>query len=125
MTDYRKKSVIYTFGFLHPSRNITERTHPLKRNKQKNKFMNDVAMEIKAQGLVKFEGQVKIFVDLCFKNKLRRDIDNYSPKWLLDALVKSEVILDDNKNIIPESPSLMMFDNEPEAEMVIKIEEIV
>lgn len=119
------RQVTYEFPFVYPSRNITENMNPLKRGKLKEKFMEDVRMEILNQlGIVRFLGQVKIAIDLCFTNKRRRDLDNFSPKWLLDALVKCGIILDDNKDIIPESPDVMILEKEPEEKMIVQIQEI-
>ena len=91
----------------------------------KKNFIYHVTTEIAAQGIVVFHGQVAIFIDLCFTNKRKRDIDNYSPKWLLDALVACWVIEDDSKEFIPTAPDVMIIDSQIEEKMLVKIEEIV
>ena len=116
------KFVQYEFEFTYPSLNYTNRKHHIERNNLKKLFMNSIAVKIQEQGLIRFECRVRILIDLCFKRKKRRDVDNYTPKWLLDALVKCEVIKDDNKDIIEEPPNVMIIDNEPEEKMIVRIE---
>ncbi len=80
---------------------------------------------IKTQCNVKFE-RVRISIDWYEKNK-RRDFDNIASakKYILDALVKCEVIPNDGwKNIYPEFTDRFFHDKEnPRIEVVI--EEVV
>ena len=121
VTSYR--AMQYEFPFTPPSLNTILAEHPLTRAKRKKRFIQDMTMEIRSQGTIEFSGQVRIIIDLCFTNKRRRDPDNYL-KFVLDGLVKSGVILDDSKEIIPDPPDLKIYDCDPEEKMIIKVEEI-
>jgi len=84
----------------HPSLNKWCRAHYHVVAKEK------AAWEALVWGLTRnmpnFEGPVTVKVDYYFPTKAKRDIDNYTPKFLLDGCVKAGLIEDDNNEIVKE-----------------------
>lgn len=89
----------FEFPFVHPSVNRWSRTHWAVRKNQKNTLIETAKAIVKASGGFVFPGAVEIYITLIFKDQRKRDIDNYSCKWLIDAL-KGDVITDDNSEIV-------------------------
>src|SRR3990167_17140 len=118
---YRKKVLVFDFPFTYPSLNQVNGMGWRKRKKAHDEFQEQVGKHL--LNPVKFDGKVKIFIDLCFKTKKRRDKDNYTPKWLLDCLVKSGIIKDDSSEFIPQPADIEFFPDHMER-TVVKIEEI-
>lgn len=52
------------------------------------------------KGKQRFEYQVEIEVVSYFPTKRKHDFDNYTPKFILDPIVKSGLIRDDSSTII-------------------------
>jgi Holliday junction resolvase RusA-like endonuclease len=48
-----------------------------------------------------FDVPVAIKIEYFFKNKRRRDLDNYSGKFIMDALVYYNIIRDDSIKYVP------------------------
>jgi Holliday junction resolvase RusA-like endonuclease len=72
-----------------------------------------------------FKGQrVKIFYDLYFKDRKRRDYSNYGQKMIDDSLVKAGIIDDDNSNVVTEETVRILYDKSfPRT--VVRIEEAI
>ena len=52
-------------------------------------------------GYKQFKIPVAIKIEYRFKTRIRRDLDNYSGKFIMDALVKAKVIPDDSIKWVP------------------------
>lgn len=55
-----------------------------------------------------------------FDNKHRRDKDNYTPKFIMDGLVKAGIIADDNDSNIFLNWKLLYDKDNPRTEILIK-----
>ena len=97
---------------------------------RKNKFAgaemkktieNDIALFITK--LPKFENKIKIKFTWVESNK-RRDLDNicFAKKFILDALVKSGHMKDDNRNYVIGFIDEFYYDKEPK--VILEIEEV-
>lgn len=126
VTDYRKpRQEIMEFPWVYPSLNEVNGWHWTKQRKNKAKFEEKTVMLIKQCYPYQFTGQVKIDIDLCFRIRRKRDlVDNYSPKWLLDALQRAGVIRGDDQSIIPEPCSVQIYSGEPFEKMMVRITEL-
>lgn len=94
-------------GRVYPSLNKILRMNRWRRTEAKNKFMTDCAVEIAALNPYRFHGSVEVEIDLHMgPGRLigAMDSDNFTPKWLLDVLVRKGIIRDDKTEIIPETP---------------------
>lgn len=58
----------------------------------------------------KFEGPVEVEVRYYFTDKRARDIDNYTPKFIMDGLVAAEIIEDDNQKIVKKLSTKLLYD---------------
>lgn len=85
----------------------------------RKKLKEAIQWEIIEQGIVRFEGQVR--VEYKRYSKRLMDFDNLaaSSKHLFDVLVKCGVIADDSPKIIPESPKWLQEKGEPRTEIKI------
>ena len=101
--------VIFSIPYTYPSINEWTTWHWSKRNRVKKDFITTMAFAINEQGITPFHVPVKIYIDLIFPKKRRRDLDNYSPKFLLDSLVQCGIIPDDSSDWIPESPDVQIY----------------
>ena len=68
----------------------------------------------------KFEGRVNVAIRYYFKNKMRKDIDNYTPKFIMDGLVDSGLIEDDNSEVVKNLSVGIFYDKyNPRTEIII------
>ena len=115
---YRKKELVFEFPFTYPSLNQVNRMGWRARKKAHDEFQEQVGKHLLAHE-IKFDGKVKIYIDLFFKKKQRRDKDNYTQKWLLDCLVKRGILKDDSSDVIPEVADIEFFEGEDKT--VVKV----
>lgn len=54
-----------------------------------------------------------------FKNKKRRDPDNYIPKFFLDAMVSSGMIIDDSMNVVKQLNLMCLYGKEDKVEITV------
>lgn len=87
----------------------------------KKAIENDIMLFINK--LPKFENKIKIKFTWVESNK-RRDLDNicFAKKFILDALVKSGHMRDDNRNYVIGFIDEFYYDKEPK--VVLEIEEV-
>lgn len=116
------------FRRVYPSRNTTDRMHWRARVEKKNEFMTACAVELRCLEPASFPGKVRINVEMFFKrgNTTQMDPDNYSPKWLLDVLVRFGLIKNDTAEFIPE-PVKIVFKKAPTAAwdyMIVTISDV-
>lgn len=110
--------VVYTLPFALPGLNSKGgliRSHWSSRKKLKE----EIQWEIIGQGIVQFEGQVRIEYTRYSKRTLDWDNCMASMKLLLDSLVKCGVIEDDSLKIIPEAPKMAQEKGGPRTEIKI------
>lgn len=60
-----------------------------------------------------------IFFEHTFKSKRRRDPDNYIPKFFLDSMVSSEMLVDDSLNVIKQLSLKCSYGKENKIEITI------
>lgn len=116
-----------TLPFLYPSLNEMLYRNPFQLQREHDDYQQKAAIYLKLQDPPTFgAGPVRIAINLHFKTerKTRRDIDNYSPKWLLDTLVKLRILEDDNSDIIPEPVKIRLIDRAPEECTELQIEKL-
>ena len=103
---------------IHPSINIWQGWHWTKYNKEKQRWSEMVGWLCK--GKKKFLGKVEIEVVTYFDTKRKHDLDNYTPKFILDPLVKSGIIVDDNSEIVTKLSTVFKHDAfAPRTEVII------
>ena len=122
--DYGRRYAIVFIPCLYPSENKILSMHPMARKRAHDRFQQAAGLIMKARKIRPFETPVRILIDLCFKKKRRRDNDNYTGKWLIDAIVKAGILPDDSTRWIPEAPDIKIIDGEPEDQIALKIEEV-
>ncbi|MBP2652601.1 MAG: hypothetical protein H6Q73_170 [Firmicutes bacterium] len=84
-----------------PSLNRWARKHWRSQSEIKKRWEQEVwaaAVNARVKGLNLLKAKVHIVYE--FKTNARRDKDNYTPKFIMDGLVKSGVIVDDNDSNI-------------------------
>lgn len=124
--DYgRPHEWVVEIPFLYPSENQILAMHPMERRRKHDKFQANAGAFLAAAHIKPFTGPVKIFIDLYFKKKRRRDNDNYGGKWLIDTIVKVGILPDDSKEWIPAAPDILLLDGEPEDKTMLKIMEVI
>ena len=79
-------------------------------------YFEVIKQEIPRNEIEKSVVEIKYF----FKDKRRRDPDNYSGKFILDGLVKADVISDDSFSNIKLVLSADVDKNNPRVEITIK-----
>lgn len=62
----------------------------------------------------------RVSIQYHFKDNLRRDPDNYSGKFILDALVKERILKDDSFNNVTLTLSATFKSKEPRTEIIIE-----
>ena len=122
MKDY--SFAVFSIPFLYPSLNETKTMNRWEYSRRKKEFATVCAFALNEQNIRPFHCPVKLTVDLCFKKKRRRDLDNYTIKFLADALVECGIIPDDSTDWMPESADIQIFSGEPEEKVDVRIERI-
>ena len=91
----------FIFDFVPPSTNTAYRIvklgkfHSLKMTPRGKEFKKDVAEIVKNLQHKKYNGKIGVFLEIHFKDKRKRDIDNYS-KLLIDS-IKGILFEDDDQ----------------------------
>lgn len=94
----------------------------------KRMAMNNLKQQWKEFGewTINYYGYENLNIDECcisfehtFKNKRRRDPDNYIPKFFLDAMVSTGMIVDDSMNVIKQLNLICLYGKEDKIEIVI------
>jgi len=97
-------SIFLTVNSIPPSWNKIMRMHWAERSEIQENW--DMAVMISKREAVQQELKRlpyrKCEIEICyhFKNKRSRDYDNYSGKFILDALKHNQVIVDDNSKVV-------------------------
>lgn len=89
----RKPLVSFELPDVHPSLNVWTRMHWAKRNELKKQWENDAYYSAKQAGLKMIEFPVEIFIEY-HHPKTCVDLDNYTPKFILDGL--KSLLVDDS-----------------------------
>ena len=86
-----------------PTQNELRRMHYHQVASEKKEWERIVSIIVREQKIQPVD-QVKVTYEFCFKDKKRRDPDNYaaSAKMLQDGLVKAGILPDDNFNHVHE-----------------------
>ena len=124
IVDHRKRAVYATIPFVYPSWNKIQAMHWCRRKKHHDIFIREAGTILYALQAKPFTTPVKIMIDLNFKNKRTRDVDNYGGKWLIDAIRKVGLIPDDSSEWVPHGPDVMIVDGQRENKIILKIEEL-
>ena len=97
------------------------RTNPYKASKFKKDLESTIGIFISR--LPVFERPIKIHFHWVEENK-RRDLDNcaFSKKFILDAMVKYQKLLDDNRKIVTAFTDSFSYGKE--AKVILEIEEV-
>lgn len=114
-----------------PSLNQWSRMHWSKAAKIKKQWENDIFYSTRVVKQVDEKvckkmpyKQAKIKITYYFKTKHRHDKDNYTPKFILDGLVKAGIILDDSDKIIGQTEIIFDYDKDNPRTKVM-IEEVI
>jgi len=107
------------FPKIPPSLNEWSRWHWAKRDRYLKGLISDLQRLVQVFRLPQFESAT-VQVVYYFRDARRRDKDNYSGKFLLDALRYAGVLLDDNANAVglPE-PNFQVDPEMPRTEIFI------
>lgn len=84
----------------------------------KKRWENMIAVLALQQKAPKFK-KANIIIEYYFTTAHRRDKDNYTPKFIMDGLVKASVLTDDNTSLVNVDWTI----NKGEPRTVITIEE--
>lgn len=106
--------------FVPPSLNIWKNWHWAKQNRYKQEMYDAVRLLALAMKLPKFERATIQVIYYHATNRRRDPADNYAPKFLMDALVRGGILVDDNGDLVKVMPVVMEFDREkPRTEVFI------
>ena len=102
-----------------PSLNVWSRWHWAKRKRYLDQLTKDIGQLARAMKLPRFE-RATVQVVYCFRDKRLRDKDNYSGKFMLDALRHAGVLAEDNSEVLslPE-PAFEVDRERPRVEVFI------
>ena len=104
---------------LHPSINVWKNWHYMRYNKEKQRWMTMIWAL--TRGTSRIEGKVDVTVTYYFKTKARHDIDNYTPKMIMDGLVEAGIIQDDNSDVVVSLTVKLLYDKaNPRTEIEIR-----
>lgn len=106
--------------FVPPSLNVWKNWHYMKQHRYKQDLIQAVRLLALAARLPRFERAVVQFVYYHAEKRRRDPADNYAPKFLMDALVASGILADDNGDLVKVPPVDMRVDKErPRTEIFI------
>ena len=103
---------------LHHSINQWKNWHHQKYNTEKRSWSDEIYYI--TRGKKGLNGKVEVVVKYYFKTKQKRDLDNYTPKFIMDGLVKAGMIEEDNSSIVTKLSVEILHDKEnPRTEILI------
>lgn len=86
-----------------PSLNVWSRQHWTKRKEKLDNLTGNLRLLALAFKIPRYE-RPQVRVVYYFRTKRRRDPDNYAPKFILDALRYSGIIVEDNSEVLELLP---------------------
>lgn len=109
-----KRIQTFTLPFVYPSLNSILALHWVKRRRFKRTYQDVMLSIIKSSGIKPVVGKAYVNIFLHFKDRRRRDEDNYTPKWLMDVMVGAGIFSDDDSKHVSSSVRIhpQKFDNE-------------
>jgi len=110
----------FTIDDVHPTINRWAITwHHYKRAKVKKEWEEKIM--IACANCTPIKGPVSVLVEYYFPTKRLRDIDNYTPKFILDGMVKAGLIEEDNNSIIKQLSVSILYDkNNPHTVVTVE-----
>jgi len=106
--------------FIPPSLNIWKNWHWAKQGRYKKKLYEAVRLLALSANLPKYERAVVQIVYYHSTNRRRDPADNWAPKFLMDALVRGGILVDDNGDLVDVQPVDMRVDPEkPRTEVFV------
>lgn len=87
--------------WLHPSLNVWAKARNFQVRRFKDCWLEKIGRYVLEHQLARVTGQVVITVTYYFPTARPRDIDNYTPKFIMDAL-KQHLLDDDNSEVVTE-----------------------
>lgn len=91
----REDGVFLVIPEIHPSVNVWKGWHWAKRGRYLRELTENITWLVLARKLPLTRNAI-VEITYFFPDRRRRDTNNYTPKFLLDALVYAGLILDDN-----------------------------
>ena len=121
--DQTPTATVINIPAVHPSINEWKKWHYHKYNSEKQVWKDMIY--VVARGGHQFKGKVKVTITYYFPDKRSRDIDNYTPKFIMDGLVSAEIIEDDNQRIVTSLTTRFLYDkNNPRTEVLIEKDQL-
>ena len=112
--------ITITIPDIPPSLNKWSRMHWAKAAEIKRQWEADVYYTAYGQRPKEPYKKAKVTITYFFKTKQRHDLDNYTPKFILDGLVKAHILLDDRAEYIGMAELIQGYDKEnPRTEIII------
>ncbi len=119
-----KQIMVFDMPFIFPSRNTTEGMHHMKYWRLKKLWVSPcrlfVKSEMRKNGWKKFLVPVHVDITAYFRKVRTRDADNYSPKFLFDAMKGLVFADDDCKNV---TYRVNFRESDTDDHMVVVVEE--
>jgi len=102
-----------------PSLNVWSRQHWRVRHRNVEEMTNNLRLLAMAMKLPQVQ-KARVQLVYYFKDKRRRDPDNYAGKFILDGLRKAEIIADDNAGVLKlPQPEFRVDRQNPRTEIII------
>ncbi len=92
---------------LHPSLNEWAGMHHMAKAEYKLEWEQWYQTYFRINELPRFKGEVFLAIVYWFPDNQRRDFDNYTPKFLMDALVGYGAIEDDSDKVLGAAPFMV------------------
>ena len=113
--------ITITIPDIPPSLNKWSRMHWAKAAEIKKQWEANIYYSAYSQRPKEPFKKAKVTITYFFKTKQRHDLDNYTPKFILDGLVKAKILLDDRAEYIGMTELIQEYDKErPRTEITIK-----
>jgi Holliday junction resolvase RusA-like endonuclease len=105
--------------FVPPSLNEWSRWHWAKQKQYKDELTDNVKLLTLFRKLPRYE-RATVLITYYHATKRRRDrIDNFAPKFLMDALVRAEILVDDNDDRVKVETKMDLDQEKPRTEIFI------
>lgn len=119
-----RDKITITIPDIPPSLNKWSRMHWAKAAEIKRQWEADVYYTAYSQRPKTPFKYAKITITYFFKTKQRHDLDNYTPKFILDGLVKAKILLDDRAEYIGMTELIQEYDKERPRTVIIIEQEV-